>query len=100
VKDWKINAELRGEMAMEDIHLNVEPNCSEETKEALKTALQIAAESLSNDLLSQEDCKVHAYYPYLLSDGKVHCKHCGHTITDKEWLELYIRGKVPGNGMR
>ena len=37
---------------MEDIHLNVEPNCSEETKEALRTALKIAASSLSNDSLS------------------------------------------------
>ena len=71
----------------------------EETKEALKTALRIAAESLSNDLLSQDECKVHAYYPYLLSDGKVHCKHCGHAITDKEWWELYLSGKIAGNGI-
>jgi hypothetical protein len=44
---------------MEDMHLNVEPNCSEETKEALKTALRIAAESLSNDFLCSLGGKHH-----------------------------------------
>lgn len=42
---------------MEDIHLNVSPNCSEETKEALRTALKLAASSLSNDKLSAEPSK-------------------------------------------
>ena len=40
---------------MYDIHLNVDPNCSEKTKEALRAALRIAAKSLSNDSLSPSD---------------------------------------------
>lgn len=40
-----------------------------------------------------EECK-HKYHPYLLQDGFIHCKHCGNSITVKEWWDLELKKDI------